>query len=148
MSECVESGERKIDILRKSLDWKLGEREIAIAFSSSCQMLKSLAAIPEPQGSTAMHLALQKSQLYNPRHALIISDGIPDDQIAAISAAEQLSGVISTLYIGLDSNKEAIAFMKKLARLGCGSANVCDISKPSDRSKLSTNIYLSLPARN
>jgi len=48
---------------------------------------------------------------------------------AALAEADRLTGVIHALYVGPDGDAAAIAFMRRLARLGGGSAVVHDLAK-------------------
>jgi hypothetical protein len=122
MAEYVGS-DRKIDILRRAIA-PLGSYEILV-FNSTCEWTNQ---IPEPTGGTAMHLAIDTAADLRPRQTLIVSDGLPDDETQALRSAKMLTGIISTLYIGDDSNKKAIAFMRRLARLGAGRADIRDLS--------------------
>lgn len=118
--------DRKIEILKKAIAPIQSQYKI-LAFNSTTEWIGS--SYPEPQGGTALHLAIAVAASIRPRQTLIVSDGQPDDQRQALAEAKKLSGTISTLYIGSDSDKEAIAFMAKLARLGCGDAYVQDLAK-------------------
>lgn len=119
---------RKIEILQKAIAPITSQYKI-LAFNSATEWINENTLYPEPQGGTALHLAIAVAVTHNPRQTLIVSDGQPDDTKQALSQAKKLSGTISTLYIGSDSDKEAIAFMAKLARLGCGDAYVQDLAK-------------------
>lgn len=132
MSENV-GGKRKIDILRQAVNRQLLINEVVLVFSSGCDRIASFQSIPEPFGGTAMHLGLQQAASYTPSYTLVVSDGQPDCQRQALLNAENLSGIISTLYIGDDSDVNAIAFMAKLARVGCGRSEVCDIRNPHNQ---------------
>ena len=136
---------RHIDILREALNRPLQPTEIAIAFNSSCHQLNSLQSIPEPSGGTALHLAIIEAASLNPRHTLIVPDGIPDYKKQALAAVKNLPGIISTLFIGDDSDTDAIAFMSKLARVGCGKSAVCDIRKLENQQNLKAAILSLLP---
>jgi hypothetical protein len=137
--------EMKINILRQALDRPLEEYEVAIAFNSTTFLLPNLQSIPEPDGTTALHLALEEAKQYNPRHTLVVSDGIPDSNTDAIRSAKKLPGIISTLYIGDEDDTNAIAFMQELAHLGCGKWDICDLRK--QKSRLKTAIHLLLPGK-
>lgn len=140
MAETIESGKRKIDLLRQVLDRPLHSDEIAIAFHSISLQIPRLQDIPEPEGGTALHNAIAGAIPYKPAQTLVISDGKPDDPKQALAQAENLSGIINTLYIGSDRDTEAIAFMRQLARTGCGRAEECDISNPQNQVLLQGNI--------
>ena len=143
MNEVV-GGKRKIDILRQANRQLINE--VVLVFSSGCDRIASSQLIPEPFGGTAMHLGLHQAASYAPSHTLVVSDGQPDCQRQTLLAAQKLSGVISTLYIGDDADIEAIAFMSKLARIGCGRSEVCDIRNPQNQARLSSAIKGLLPS--
>lgn len=145
MNELLQSGERKIDILRSVFRRPKADNEIAIAFSSSAAIIPDFASIPHPNGNTNLAQAISLAATYKPRTTLVISDGMPDSQDEALSAAQKLTGVINCLFIGNEDDKCAIAFMKKLSRLGCGQATVCDISKLDGAPRLKSAITLLLP---
>jgi hypothetical protein len=135
---------RKIDLLRRALDRSLQLNEVAIAFHSVAQVLPTLQLIPEPQGGTALHLAIAHGIGLNPGHTLVVSDGQPDDAKQALAEAKKLTGIINTLYIGRDDDYEAIEFMRKLARLGCGRSQTCDVRNPENHARLEPSIKLLL----
>jgi len=109
-------GQRKIDVLRAALSTAPPAR--VIAFASAPVLV--IGALPEPSGSTAMHRGLELAASLAPAHTLVISDGQPDDEASALTIAERVPGVIDVLYVGPDSDKTAIAFMRRLARVGAG----------------------------
>lgn len=146
MSERVKSGERKIDILRSVFHRPIAANEIAIGFDSSCNIIATFAQIPEPSGSTDMEGAISLAATYKPKATLIISDGVPDSETKTLSAAKKLTGVINCLFIGDENDTEAISFMRKLARLGCGQAKVCDISIAENIPRLRSAIALLSPS--
>ena len=148
MDETVESGDRKIDVLRKALARPLSPGEFAFAFSSLCQQIQGFEFIPEPSGGTALHYALETIAPHRPKSTLVVSDGRPDNGLAALQVAHQLTGTISTLYIGPDDDLEAIAFMQRLARQGCGRSDVCDIRYGTSRMRLRETINLLLEGSN
>jgi hypothetical protein len=145
MSEVVGS-KRKIDILRQAVDRQLLINEVVLVFSSGCDQVASFQLIPEPFGGTAMHLGLQQASFYSPSHTLVVSDGQPDCQKQAFKEAEMLPGTISTLYIGNDKDLNAVAFMSKLARVGCGRFEVCNIHNLENQKKLGSVIKGLLPS--
>lgn len=145
MGEFVGSW-RKIDLLRLALNRPLHPGERVIAFHSIATEINSLQAIPAPEGGTAMHLAIAQACALHPTHTLVVSDGRPDDEMQTITAAKKLTGTISTLYIGSDSDTTAIKFMRELARLGCGRAESCDLRREKNWQILPTAIeQLRLP---
>lgn len=139
---------RKIDILRDALAGVLPSptRQHLIAFSSVPTALSSLADLSAPSGSTALHLALALAASHRPRHTLVVSDGRPDDETAALAEADRLPGIIDVLYVGADSDAQAMAFMRRLARAGAGRVVVHDVVRQATPAQLGTAIRGLLPA--
>lgn len=127
-------------MLRSALNRPLHPNEVAIAFHSIGLRLYSLQDIPEAEGGTNLHSAIALAIPYQPTQTLVVSDGKPDDPKQALFMAEKLSGMINTLYINSDRDREAIAFMRQLARLGCGRTANCDISHPQNQILLKGSI--------
>jgi hypothetical protein len=111
---------RRIDHLRDALEQVVRPEHKLIAFSSAARQIDSLAELPSPSGGTALELALITAAHHSPAATLVISDGEPNNPDAALRAAEALSGVIDVIYCGSESNREAVEFMRRLARVGCG----------------------------
>jgi hypothetical protein len=138
---------RRIDILRDAVDTVLPQTPNGrlIAFHS---IPSEVTLLPEPQGGTALHLALQYAASLRPRRTLVISDGEPDDEAAALAQAEKLTGTIDVIYVGDDSNHKAIAFMRKLARAGCGRVIVKDLRRGSPALEMRQMLALPAPGGN
>lgn len=121
MAEQVESGRTKATLLQDALDQVLPEYPDAsvIAFNSLPVEIAQ-RQLPSPEGGTALHLALDNATRFSPRHTIVISDGEPDDETLALESAKVLTGTIDVIYCGPDSNKGAIEFLSKLARVGAG----------------------------
>jgi hypothetical protein len=129
MSIDCKGKDRRIDVLRKAvvaLEWQSYR---IFTFDSICTEIANPSALWETGGSTALDLGLKEVAKLNPSQTIVISDGEPNSELDAITAAELLSGTISTVYIGDDTDKNAIAFMRKLATLGCGNTYVRDLGR-------------------
>ena len=109
-----------------SLDWT---HQQLIAFNSIVETVSHPSLLPQPSGSTALHRAILHIVPNRPIYTLVISDGQPDDKQACFAAADQLTGVIDVLYIGSDTDFEAIAFMRMLATRTGGRVMVRDLTK-------------------
>ena len=120
---------RRIDILKEAISCIGWQDYQLVCFNFKVVPIQDVRDICEPCGGTALHRAIDYAASLYPSQTLVISDGEPEDEYAAIKAAEKLSGTISTLYVGDDSNKEAIAFMSKLAKLGCGKPYVQSLNE-------------------
>ncbi len=129
MAEPAWGGRRKIDVLREAIAGAPPAR--LISFSSRPDVLPSAEAIPEPNGSTALHLGLEEAAKLRPARTLVISDGRPDDEALALRAADALPGTIDVIYVGPDGDIEAIAFMRRLASRGGGRYYGHDLRKAS-----------------
>jgi Mg-chelatase subunit ChlD len=119
---------RKIDVLRDALATVPQDCRM-VAFSSVAQDIRDAAGLPAPAGGTALDRALDHAGKYRPRRTIVISDGEPDNEAAALAAAGRLSGVIDVIYCGRDGNARALDFMRRLARAGGGAVVTYDISR-------------------
>ena len=128
-SEC-NGKETRIDVLRKavkSLDWQYYQM---FTFDNLCRRIVSPDALWDCcGGSTNLALGLQEIAKLDPSKTIVISDGKPNDEDDALAAARKLTGTISTVFIGNDRDRDAIAFMRKLATQGCGNTFVRDLGK-------------------
>jgi hypothetical protein len=120
---------RKIDLLREALDSVWSELPDArlVAFASTPTDLAGPSDLPAPAGGTALHLGLDAAARHRPGRTVVISDGQPDSETAALDAAGRLPGQIDVIYCGPDSDTGAIDFMTRLARLGGGRVVVRDV---------------------
>jgi hypothetical protein len=133
MNTPVAGGQRRIDQLAAILKNVVTSGVRLVAFNDSITALEPGQQLPEPSGSTALHLAFDHALQMSPRHVILISDGQPDAPKAAIASAGTLGCVISTFYCGEETNREAIAFLKQLAlcsRGGVGRPQIADLHKP------------------
>lgn len=128
-------GQRRIDVLQAALRHVLpdspGTR--VVAFNDIVTEIEPRATVPEPEGRTALHLALLHAMRWQPAKVIIVSDGEPDDKQAAIAAARALGCVIETIHCGPEDDRAAIGFLKTLAlcsRGGLGRALRSDLSNP------------------
>jgi hypothetical protein len=129
MSMECKGKDRRIDVLRKAieaLDWQSYR---LFTFDSFCVEISNPSGLWATGGGTALDLGLKEIAKLNPSQAVVISDGEPNNEQDALTAAGLLSGTISTVYIGDDTDKSAIAFMRKLATLGCGNTYVRDLGR-------------------
>lgn len=71
--------------------------------------------LPHPCGGTDLAGALTYAAKFTPRKTVVISDGLPDDERAALEAAQTLTGSIDTIYCGPDGHP-ALDFLRQLSR--------------------------------
>lgn len=146
MDTPVMGGKRRIDLLSAILENVLTPGMHLVAFSDTLVPLEPGQRLPEPGGSTAMHLALEHAATLSPKSVIVISDGQPDDDKAALAAARALKCIISTFYCGDESDRRAISFLRSLAlcsRGGVGRPQIADLRKPE---KLTGELRLLLAA--
>jgi hypothetical protein len=129
MNHKCRGEETRLDILRQAiatLNWQTSK---IFSFNSIVTAIETPNEIEIAGGGTNLARALETIIPLNPCRTIVISDGDPDDENRALAVAEKLTGTISTLFIGDDGDKSAIAFMKKLATLGCGSTSISSLDR-------------------
>jgi hypothetical protein len=134
MASNAWGGRRKIDILRETLIPYTGVK--CIAFSSGARLVSPID-LPEPDGGTNLRGALiMAAGLPNITDILVVSDGQPDDENAALRAASALKVRIDALYIGPDTDAAAINFMRRLAMAGSrpGQSITHDLTRVNQQS--------------
>jgi hypothetical protein len=147
MSAEAFGGKTKLEYLRIAVDIILKKYQARLfVFSDSAREVKSIP--DEAYGGTALHIALDAVSKIDPGVTLVISDGHPDDKWAALAAAKAFRGVIDVLYIGSDSDKKAIDFMRELAGVTDGDLKTYDIVKLGKSNNLITYIAEFLALKN
>lgn len=67
---------------------------------------------------------------------VVISDGQPDDQQAALNIARTFSNKIDVIFIGNELDRSAIQFMNELARVSGGKQITADSAKIAEATRL------------
>lgn len=128
------SRERKtrFDLLKEALSGLPKSVQI-VAFSNTASLVGLEGLRIDHNGTTALHLAIELAARSKPVRTIIISDGEPDDERKALSAVEQLTGVVDVVYCGSPNNAQARRFLESLARTGMGgyyeTGDKLDVSK-------------------
>ena len=99
-----------------------------IRFSSSAQLVSELH--PSASGGTALHKALDLAVSLRPAKVIVLSDGIPDNEDAALRSASKLSCPISCIYIGPEGGF-GWEFLKRLATGKGGQFSDVNLSQES-----------------
>lgn len=134
MDAAAWGGRRKIDVLREAVNAALAQSTAKLfVFSSE---VREVRAIPEPEHNTNLSKALDTVRQLDPGVTLVISDGQPDNEKAALDAARQFRGVIDVLYIGPESDHAAINFMKRLAAAAGGDIRTHDVARLGNSQQL------------
>lgn len=105
-----------------------------ILFSSGAEEWKG-GTIPQPNGGTNLAGALAFARKWKPKKTIIISDGVPDNEIAAQQEADAITGEVDTIYCGPDGHP-AIQFLRSLAHSTGGT----NLNWDGYRSELAANI--------
>lgn len=99
-------------------------------FDTLCSRVKTPADLKPPAfGSTALDNAIETAANDQPAQMLIICDGNPNSEEAALHAARKYGRPISTLFVGNPDDTTAKQFMRKLAKATGGRADAKDLTK-------------------
>ena len=93
------------------------------SFSNTVQFCPD--GIPKIEGGgTNMNAALKWGLQLNGMGVslIVVSDGLPNRKLLSLQTAAQIDNIIHTVYIGPESDTEAIQFMRDLANAGRGKA--------------------------
>jgi hypothetical protein len=120
MADAADPGRSKITALRELVRGLTAP--CIYAFARSCKRVDR-ETIPDPDGGTALHLAFARIKSHKITRAVLITDGLPDDETAAIREAAGLA--LDILYVGPAPKP---AFLDRLARA----------AKPGSRADMAT----------
>lgn len=136
----------KYEVLQKALGYALSPTDTLIAFAATPERVAGPTELPRPSGGTALHLALGEAAGEHPARTLVISDGKPDDEEAAMEAARTCPGIINVIFCGPDDDTEAIAFLRRLAAVGGGRIIIRDLRQETGRRRLRSSVRGLLPS--
>lgn len=149
MGDTIRAGGRKIDALRTVVKTLRETHPVPVAafgfdgYKRSATVMM-VDVVPEPEGGTPLHTAIDFGKDKGATHLVLVTDGIPDSETMAFEAAAQFGGKIDVFYIG-DGNDCGAKFTKELARRTGGQANVTDLGDTSSQKKLTAAIAGLLP---
>ena len=116
---------RRVDRLAQVLSYVLSRVRLqALVGFNDWPFVVELGAsvrLPEPEGGTALHLALDSvaGMLPVPERVIVLSDGVPNDVEWALAAARTLRPMpIDAYFCGREGDLAALEFMKQLAEAG------------------------------
>jgi hypothetical protein len=138
MEGMMKNGRRRIDGLRDVVrDIKNAGHVPMIAFGGPYDaQVRFVDGVPEPDGGTPLHTALDFGKEYGATRVVVISDGMPDLQEASLEAARRFGGRIDVAFVG-DPGEGGETFLRELARISGGTQFTGDLGDPK---KLSSGV--------
>lgn len=129
--------DRACDALR-NLQGSMQGKIAVVAFSSDVKF--EPAGIPQFQfGSTDLVKGLQfikSADMIPDMRFILISDGCPDDPIRSLTLAKTFKNRIDVIFVGDESNTNAINFMSQLAQMSGGKQVTADSARISETATL------------
>jgi Mg-chelatase subunit ChlD len=128
------TGERRIDALRKVVADIRQDHPVPVAAFGRLRgrvLVEVVESIPEPSGTTPLDTAIEFGQAQGATHLVVVTDGEPNSESAAIAAAQRFGGPIDVFFVG-DPNTHGAAFAARLAALTGGTSGVSDLGKPKE----------------
>jgi len=142
MDSRIATGERRIEALRKVVATLLKTHPVPVgAFGLPSRRGVGMVDgnhIPEPEGGTPLAEAIEFARTQGANHAVVVTDGMPDNDRAAFDEARQFGGPIDVFFIG-DAGEYGAQFCQRLADLTGGTANVTDLGV-DEQKQLGTKI--------
>ena len=122
-----ESQTRKIDALRRLVRdlQEQGVRCPLVAFSDDC---RRVTEVPEPGGGTNLAGAIRYGAAAHALHLIVISDGAPDSEQRALTAAQAFGQPIDVFYVGPPGTRGE-RFLAELAAASGGRAQTVSLSQ-------------------
>jgi Mg-chelatase subunit ChlD len=128
MGERIQSGERKIDALRKVVATLQETTRFPLAAfgTHTAGQVEVVDVVPEPQGGTPLDLAIDFANAQGATQLVVVTDGEPNDEQAAFSSARRFGGRIDVFYIG-NANTRGSRFAAELAAMTGGTCGLTDL---------------------
>jgi len=140
MSSRLMTGERSIDALRKIVRKLRESNPVPVAaFGAMGGAVILVDEVPEPCGSTPLHLAIEYGTQQGATHLVVVTDGEPDSETAAFEAARVFGNAIDVFYIG-DGGGRGETFARELARRTGGTMNLSDLNVGGEQLVLTAKI--------
>jgi hypothetical protein len=127
MNEHIRSGGTKIAACREVCDTLRESNPVPVAAFGG--VVELVDRVPNPSGGTPLHRGIEFAQGLGADHLVVITDGEPDSESAALAAARAFGGVIDVFYIG-NGDDSGSRFAAELAKLTGGSVNLTDLAEP------------------
>lgn len=131
-------GDRKIDALRRvanDLKSEVNCRHIGFggypSMDHNAVRFLDHEPIPEPEGGTPLAFAIRFAKGNGGKHLVVVSDGAPDNEHDAMTAAKEFGGPIDVFYVG-PRNASGERFLKELANATKGSCSVTSLKNTKE----------------
>lgn len=131
MDSRIANGQTRSAALGDTVRGIQSEKELKMAqFGSGHEpSFVTMNAIPPPCGGTPLHLAIDFGKSNGHARLIVISDGCPDSEHAALEAANRFGGRIDVVFIG-NKGERGEAFLLSLARTTGGESFTGDLTNP------------------
>jgi len=142
MNEYMRNGKKRIDGLRTVVEQVQSQKPTTmIAFgprNADHIDVFFTTTVPDPDGGTPLHRAIELARTNGAGRLLVISDGIPDLSQQCLEEAKSFGGPIDVVYVGdpddptqaWTESRPAVQFMDELAKVTGGSKFDGDLSQP------------------
>ena len=141
----VRTGERRIEALRKVVTTLRETHSVPMAAFGlrGAEPVAVVDSVPEPQGGTPLDLAIEFGTEQGATKLVIVTDGEPNSEEAALDAARRFGGPIDVFYIG-NGNDRGFRFCKELAETTGGTCGLSDLGIGGGQKELAGKIRLAI----
>jgi hypothetical protein len=140
MEDGCADGKRKIDNLRVVLEQLQTTHPVPVCvFGLHGGQIELVERIPEPQGMTPLHKAIDFARVQEANHLVVLTDGVPDSRTAAFEAAARFGHPIDVFFIGNEGGRGA-DFCRELAKCTGGQFGITDLAGTAHQKQLTSAI--------
>lgn len=129
MHTTMQNGKTRISGLRETVKSIMSEKQMPMIQFGMGSGPSVVEYVPDPQGGTPLHLAIDLARTQECSRAIVISDGQPDSTRDAMESAKRFGGRIDVVFVG-DPGDFGEAFLKQLAESTGGESFTGDLSEP------------------
>lgn len=129
MGSRMKNGRSRMQGLRETVSSIQSEKEMRMVQFGVGDESTFITSIPDACGGTPLHQAIIFAKTNQAGRAIVISDGAPDSENAAMDAARSFGGRIDVVFIG-DEGEHGEMFLKRLAEATGGESFTGDLSDP------------------
>lgn len=129
MSTHMRNNKTRITGLREAVQSIQTEKRMPMIQFGQAPTPSVVEYVPDPQGGTPLHLAIDLARTNESSRAIVISDGEPDSDQLALEAAARFGGRIDVVFVG-DPGTRGESFLKRLAESTGGESFTGDLQEP------------------